>query len=137
MNESKPSVPTNSPRKQKKGFHAVVLAKWNTSPERNKLSELWERHGLTICMVVLTVALLIYTITAIGISGFDRSKWLFAITMFLWFCLTYMFIRDNCGAEIYRVVLEPTIKALNHMWWWLKWYVLNLGLIVGRLSCTV
>ena len=122
MNESKSSLKDDSPVQEKKGFH-VLIAKWEESPERNKFHELWEKHSLSIILVCLTVILLAYSIAAIAVSGFDKAKWLFGITMFLWFCMTYMFIRDHCGAEIYRVVLKPIVDLVNRYWRYLKWYV--------------
>lgn len=120
MNESKSSLKDGSPVEEKRGFH-VLIAKWEESPERNKFYELWEKHGLSIVLLCFTVILLGYSIAAIAVSGFDKAKWLFAITMFLWFCMTYMFIRNHCGAEIYRVVFEPIINAVNSKWKYLRW----------------
>jgi len=120
INESKSSLKDDSPVQEKRGFH-VLIAIWEESPERNKLHELWEKHGMSIVLVCLTVTLLTYSIVAIAISGFDKAKWLFAITMFLWFCMTYMFIRNHCGGEIYRVVLQPIINGVNSKWKYLKW----------------
>ena len=93
MNESKSSLKPDDSPTQNKCFH-VTVAKWEESPERNKWNTLWERHGLSIILVCVTVLLLIYSIAAIAHSGFEKAKWLFGITMFLWFCMTYMFIRD-------------------------------------------
>ena len=122
MNESKSSLkPADSPTQENR-FH-VIVAKWEDSPERNKLNELWEQHGLAITIVCVTVTLLVYSIVAIAKSGFEQAKWLFAITMFLWFCMTYMFIRDHCGDAIYRGCIEPVINAVNSQWRYLKWYV--------------
>ena len=120
MNESKSSLKEDSPVQEKRGFH-VLIAKWEESPERNKFHELWEKHGLSIILVFLTVILLGYSIVAIAVSGFEKAKWLFAITMFLWFCMTYMVIRNHCGAEIYRVVFQPIINAVNSKWKYLRW----------------
>ena len=120
INESKSSLKDDSPVQEKRGFH-VLIAIWEESPERNKLHELWEKHGMSIILVCLTVTLLTYSIVAIAISGFDKAKWLFGITMFLWFCMTYMFIRNHCGGEIYRVVLQPIINGVNSKWKYLKW----------------
>ena len=120
MNESKSSLKAADSPTQEKRFH-VIVAKWEESPERNKLNELWDRHGLTIAIICITVILLIYSIVAIAISGFEQAKWLFAITMFLWFCMTYMFIRDHCGDAIYRRCMEPVINAVNSQWRYLKW----------------
>ena len=120
MNESKSSLKDGSPVQEKRGFH-VLIAKWEESPERNKFHELWEKHGMSIVLVCITVILLAYSIVAIAVSGFEKAKWLFAITMFLWFCMTYMFIRNHCGADIYRVVLQPIINAVNSKWKYLRW----------------
>lgn len=120
MNESKSSFKDDSPVQEKRGFH-VLVAKWEESPERNKFHEVWEKHGFSIILVFITVTLLVYSIAAIAVSGFDKAKWLFAITMFLWFCMTYMFIRNHCGAEINRVVLQPIVNAVNSQWKYLKW----------------
>lgn len=123
MNESKSSLKPDDSPTQEKCFH-VMVAKWEESPERNKWNELWEKHGLSIILLGVTVVLLIYSIVAIAVSGFDKAKWLFAITMFLWFCMTYMFIRDHCGASIYRVCMQPVIDVVDRYWRYLKWYVI-------------
>ena len=120
MDESKSSLKESSPVQEKKGFH-VLIARWEESPERSKFHDIWEKHGLSIILVCVTVILLIYSITAIAVSGFDKAKGLFGITMFLWFCMTYMFIRNHCGAEIYQVLLQPIITAISSRWRYLKW----------------
>lgn len=132
MNESKYQSksslkPDDSPT-QENCFH-VVVAKWEDTPEKKKWSELWERRGLSIVIVCITVILLIYSIVAIAVSGFDKAKWLFGITMFLWFCMTYVFIRDHCGSAISKVCMEPVINAVNSHWWFLKWVMLVLILM--------
>lgn len=132
MNESKYQSksslkPDDSPT-QENCFH-VVVAKWEDTPEKKKWSELWERRGLSIVIVCITVILLIYSIVAIAVSGFDKAKWLFGITMFLWFCMTYVFIRDHCGSAIVKVCMEPVINAVNSHWWFLKWVMLVLILV--------
>ena len=119
-NESKSSLKADSPVQEKRGFH-VLVAIWEQSPERNKFHELWENHGLSIILLCLSVMLLVYSIAAIAVSGFDKAKWLFAITMFLWFCMTYMFIRNHCGDEIYRVLLQPIVNVVNSKWKYLRW----------------
>jgi len=124
VNESKSSLkPDNGHTNHQKKFYHVIVAKWEDSPEINKLSDLWERHGMTVIMICVTVLLLIYSIVAIAHSGFEHAKWLFGITMFLWFCMTYMFIRDHCGADIFRVCIEPVVNAVESRWRYLKWYV--------------
>ena len=120
MNKSKSSLKADSPVQEKRGFH-VLVAIWEQSPERNKFHELWENHGLSIILLCLSVMLLVYSIAAIAVSGFDKAKWLFAITMFLWFCMTYMFIRNHCGDEIYRVLLQPIVNVVNSKWKYLRW----------------
>lgn len=120
MNESKSSLKDETPVKKKKRFH-VFVAKWEESPEYNKCYEIWEKHSLSIILVCVTVLLLIYSIVAIAHSGFDKAKSLFGLTMFLWFCMTYMFISKHCGAEIYQVVLKPIAEAFSSRWRYLKW----------------
>ena len=119
--QSKSSLKPDDSPTQENCFH-VVVAKWEDTPERKKWSELWERQGLSIVIVCVTVILLIYSIVAIVVSGFDKAKWLFGITMFLWFCMTYMFIRDHCGSAIFKVCMEPVINAVSSRWRYLKWY---------------
>ena len=124
VNESKSSLkPDDGHAIHQKKFYHVIVAKWEDSPEMNKLSDLWERHGMTVIMICVTVLLLIYSVVAIAVSGFEHAKWLFGITMFLWFCMTYMFIRDHCGADIFRVCIEPIVNAVESRWRYLKWYV--------------
>lgn len=120
VNESKSSLKDETPVQKKKRFH-VFVAKWEELPEYNKCYEIWEKHSLSIILVCVTVLLLIYSIVAIAHSGFDKAKSLFGLTMFLWFCMTYMFISKHCGAEIYQVVLKPIAEAFNSRWRYLKW----------------
>ena len=120
MNESKSSLKEYSPVEEKKGFH-VLMARWEESPERRKFHDIWEKHGLSIILVCITVILLIYSIAAVAVSGFDKAKVLFGMTMFLWFCMTYMFIRNHFGAEIYQVVFQPIFNAISSQWRYLKW----------------
>ncbi|XP_073256992.1 solute carrier family 28 member 3-like isoform X4 [Porites lutea] len=130
VNESKSSLkPDDGHTNHQKKFYHVIVAKWEDSPEMNKLSDLWERHGMTVIMICVTVLLLIYSIVAIAVSGFEHAKWLFGITMFLWFCMTYMFIRDHCGADIFRVCIEPIVNAVESRWRYLKWVFLVLVLV--------
>lgn len=133
MNESKSSLKPDDSPTQEKGFH-VFIAKWEDSPERKKWSELWERHSLSIILVCVTVIMLAYSIAAIAVSGFDKAKWLFGITMLLWFCMTYMFIRDHCGAAIYQVCIQPVVNAVNRTWRYLKWFVKLFALFVTKLK---
>ncbi|XP_068698446.1 solute carrier family 28 member 3-like [Montipora foliosa] len=100
-------------------FHAVV--------EEQKWYEVWKRHSsASIVVICITTFLLIYSIVAIGVSGFEKAQGLFAITMFLWFCLTYIFVRDHWGAHIYQVCMEPVIAAVKSWWRYLKWVFLVL-----------
>lgn len=128
VNESKSSLKDETPVKKKR-FH-VFVAKWEESPEYNKCYEIWEKHSLSIILVCVTVLLLIYSIVAIAHSGFDKAKSLFGLTMFLWFCMTYMFINKHCGAEIYQVVLKPIAEAFSSRWRYLKWVLLVIVLVL-------
>lgn len=109
-------------RKNDNGCY-VMVQRWEDSPERNKLSEIWEKHGSLILVIILTIVLLIYTVAAIGVSGFDKVKWLFALTMFMWFCMSYTLIRQNCGGAIYRGCMKPIVDLVKRAWPVLKWYV--------------
>ncbi|XP_032227058.2 solute carrier family 28 member 3 isoform X1 [Nematostella vectensis] len=111
----------HSPVPNRKGFTQVMIAKFEDSPESSKFSETWKRHGFSITMVILTTLLLIYSIVAIIISGFEKVKILFAITMFLWFCLIYMFISAHWGSAIYRALFKPIARVIQGQWYWLKW----------------
>ncbi|XP_022781914.1 solute carrier family 28 member 3-like isoform X2 [Stylophora pistillata] len=129
MDESKSSLKDESPVQEKRGFHAFI-ARWEESPERNKFYEIWEKHSLSIILVCVTVALLVYSIAAIAHSGFDKAKPLFGLTMFLWFCMTYMVISNHCGAEIYQVVLKPIAEAFSSRWRYLKWILLVVVVVL-------
>lgn len=113
-------------RNGKRGSHHAILMKWDNSPERSKMHLVWEKHGTTIALVLVTVVMLIYSIVAIGVSGFEKAKWFFYLTMFLWFCLTYMFVRNNCGGDIYHSVGKPCIDGIKTQWFWLKWLVFDM-----------
>ena len=120
LSHSKSSLP-NGNQKKENGCY-VLVQRWEESPERNKLSEIWEKHGSKVLVIVLTAMLLIYTVVAIGVSGFEKVKWLFALTMFLWFCMSYMMIRNNCGGAIYRSCLQLIDNVVRRVWPVLRWY---------------
>lgn len=102
-------------------FHAMV-SKLDESPEGQKWFEVWKRHSLSISILCITTVLLIYSIVAIAVSGFETAQSLFGVTMFLWFCMTYKFVRDHWGSSIYKACMEPVIRAVESQWRWLKWY---------------
>ena len=102
-------------------FHAMVQ-KLDESPEGQKWFEVWKRHSLSISILCITTVLLIYSIVAIAVSGFETAQSLFGVTMFLWFCMTYKFVRDHWGSSIYKACMEPVIRAVESQWRWLKWY---------------
>lgn len=106
-------------------FH-VMVAKWDESPEGQKWFEVWKRHSLSISILCITTVLLIYSIVAIAVSGFETAQSLFGVTMFLWFCMTYKFVRDHWGSSIYKACMEPVIRAVESRWRWLKWVFLFL-----------
>lgn len=120
MNEFKFSLKDGSFVEEKRGFY-VFIVKWEEFLERNKFYEFWEKYGLFIVFLCFIVILLGYSIVVIVVSGFDKVKWFFVIIMFLWFCMIYMFIRNYCGVEIYRVVFEFIINVVNSKWKYLKW----------------
>ncbi|XP_068698450.1 solute carrier family 28 member 3-like isoform X3 [Montipora foliosa] len=123
--QSKSSLKPDASPRNDHCFH-VLVAKWDDSPEGQKWHEVWKRHSLSIIVICITTLLLIYSIVAIGVSGFEKAQWLFGITMFLWFCLTYMFVRDHWGARIYQLCMEPVIAAVKSWWRYLKWVFLVL-----------
>lgn len=90
-------------------------------PEMSKFGEVWRRHNFNIVFVFITSILLVYSVIAIAISGFEKVKVLFGLTMILWFCLIYMFIREHCGHAIYRACIKPCAAVINGQWKWLKW----------------
>lgn len=106
-------------------FHAMVQ-KLDESPEGQKWFEVWKRHSLSISILCITTVLLIYSIVAIAVSGFETAQSLFGVTMFLWFCMTYKFVRDHWGSSIYKACMEPVIRAVESQWRWLKWVFLFL-----------
>lgn len=106
-------------------FH-VMVAKWDESPEGQKWFEVWKRHSLSISILCITTILLIYSIVAIAVSGFETAQSLFGVTMFLWFCMTYKFVRDHWGSSIYKACMEPVVRAVESQWRWLKWVFLFL-----------
>ena len=95
--------------------------KLNNIPERSKFHEIWEKHSFSLVVIPITVILFIYSIVAIAVSGFQKAKWLFFLTMFLWFCMVYMIIRDRCGKQIYEAAIRPVVVALRGQWYWLRW----------------
>ena len=119
--QSKSSLKADANPEDGHCFH-VMVAKWDESPEGQKWCEVWKRHSFSITIICITTLLLIYSIVAIAVSGFEKAQSLFGITMFLWFCMTYMFVRDHWGTSIYKVCMEPVVSAVQSQWRYLKWY---------------
>ena len=112
-----PAFKTNG----KPGMRQALVARWDNSPERPMMQTLWDKYGTMIILLGVVFAMLIYSIVAIAVSGFQTAKWFFTLTMFFWFCLTYSFLRKNCGQDVYRSVIKPCTGAIESQWYWLKW----------------
>lgn len=78
-------------------------------------------------MAVLDFLVILYSLIGILRVGFENALGLFLIGIFVWFCLTYMVIRDNCGVEINNALIQPVAEAINDKWKYLKWYVNKYG----------
>lgn len=94
------------------------------------LEERWQEYSFQIVVVVISFVLLIYTIAAIAVSGFQNVVGLFVISMIFWFCVIYMFIRDYCGESIYHLCCAPVISLLKRKWRYLRWIVLLVFVIL-------
>lgn len=111
-----PDSPEDSPNLGRK-----TVITFNNLPEVSKYQEIWERHYFNITIIGVNLFLLMYCIIAIAISGFYNVRILFGITMFLWFCLIYMFVQEHFGGAIYRHCMRPIGEAIESQWRWLKW----------------
>ena len=119
--QSKSSLKADANSEDGHGFH-VVVANLDESPAGKKWFEVWKQHSFFITVISITTLLLIYGIVAIAVRGFEAAQSLFGITMFLCFCMTYMFVRDHWGTSIYKACMEPVVGAVQSRWRYLKWY---------------
>ncbi|XP_067027107.1 solute carrier family 28 member 3-like isoform X1 [Acropora muricata] len=126
--QSKSSLKADANSEDGHGFHAVV-AKSDESPAGQKWFKVWKQHSFSITIIAITTFLLIYSIVAIAVRGFEAAQSLFGITMFLWFCMAYVFVRDHWGASIYKACMEPVVSAVQSRWRYLKWVFLFLLLV--------
>ncbi|XP_074611029.1 uncharacterized protein LOC141865596 [Acropora palmata] len=126
--QSKSSLKADANSEDGHGFH-VVVAKSDESPAGQKWFEVWKQHSFSITIISITTFLLLYSIVAIAVRGFEAAQSLFGITMFLWFCMAYVFVRDHWGASIYKACMEPVVSAVRGRWRYLKWVFLFLLLV--------
>ena len=122
--QSKSSLKADANSEDDHGFH-VVVAKSDESPAGQKWFKVWKQHSFSIIIIAITTFLLIYSIVAIAVRGFEAAQSLFGITMFLWFCMAYVFVRDHWGASIYKACMEPVVSAVQSRWRYLKWYAIT------------
>lgn len=123
MKETRNGVPESGgpPARRNLWAHYQENSSWQ------KAAIIWERHRLTIIVAVLDFLVILYSLIGILRVGFENALGLFLIGIFVWFCLTYMVIRDNCGVEINNALIQPVAEAINDKWKYLKWYVNKYG----------
>ena len=83
----------------------MLVAKWDESPCGQKWFEAWKRHSFSITIFCITTFLPVYGIVAIAVRGFETAQLLFGISMFLWFCMTYMFALHPVDLKLRNVTV--------------------------------
>jgi hypothetical protein len=91
------------------------------------LSKVWHKHWIMIIVAALDFVVILYSIIGIMKVGFREAAGLFGIGIFVWFCLTWVVVREYCGSEIHNWLIKPVVDWVDNHWKYLKWYV---GLLV-------
>ena len=90
--------------------------------EQRQHFSLLKLHRKTIIVAILDFIIILYSIIGIANVGFEKALGLFIIGMFGFVCLTWMAIRDTCGAVIYNWLCKTVIDRINVHWKYLRWY---------------
>lgn len=123
-------------RSENPGARRNLWAHYQETNTWKKAVNLWNNHWLTITVAVLDIIVILYSVIGILNIGFEKAVGLFIIGLFVWFCLTYMVVRDCCGEELYQWLIKPVVDAINNNWTRLKWYV-NVRCLCFKPSHTV
>ena len=86
------------------------------------LSQVWHKNWVIIVVAALDFVIILYSIIGIMKVGFHEAAGLFGIGIFIWFCLTWIVIREHCGLEIYNWLIKPVPEWIDNHWKYLKWY---------------
>ena len=86
------------------------------------LSQVWQKNWIIIIVAALDFVLILYSIIGIMKVGFEEAAGLFGIGIFVWFCLTWVVVREQCGTEVYNWLIQPVVHWINQRWKYLKWY---------------
>ncbi|CAB3989736.1 Solute carrier family 28 member 3 [Paramuricea clavata] len=95
----------------------------DTKPLPQFLSQVWHKHWIMIVVAALDFVVILYSIIGIMKVGFNEAAGLFGIGIFVWFCLTWMVVREHCGAEIHNWLIQPVADWVDNHWKYLKWVV--------------
>ena len=95
--------------------------------ERQSLPEflrrVWHKHWIMIIVAAFDFVVILYSIIGIMKVGFREAAGLFGIGIFVWFCLSWIVVREFCGLEIHNWLIKPLIDCVDNHWKYLKWYV--------------
>ena len=86
-------------------------------------STLWLKYKKVILTFLLLIALSVYCVFGIMISGFEKAKDLFGVLVFSGIIVVYIVIRDTFGKQINALVIKPVSKMIEEHWRILRWYV--------------
>ncbi len=85
-------------------------------------SSLWQKHKKVILTFLLLIALSVYCVFGIMISGFEKSKDLFGVLVLSAIVVVYVVIRDAFGKQINVLVIKPVNTKIEEHWRILRWY---------------
>ncbi|XP_028414649.1 solute carrier family 28 member 3-like isoform X2 [Dendronephthya gigantea] len=101
--------------------------------ERKPLPEffrqLWHKHWITIVVAAVDFVIILYSIIGITKVGFHDAAGLFGIGIFVWFCLSFSLVREHCGNELYKWLIQPVLEWFDNHWKTLRWFVYGALLI--------
>ena len=104
------------------------IQEWRTLLNRvivrkSPINPYWQKYRQAILTFLLIMALGIYCVVAIMLSGFQKCIGLFVFLMLITVILIYIVIRDYFGKQINVLLLKPTSRKIDENWRILRWYV--------------
>ncbi|CAB3978111.1 Solute carrier family 28 member 3 [Paramuricea clavata] len=122
----------SDPCEKKKSHKHELGTLWNRIIVRHSphSSTLWLKYKKVILTFLLLIALSVYCVFGIMISGFEKAKDLFGVLVFSGIIVVYIVIRDTFGKQINALVIKPVSKMIEEHWSILRWFIYGTLLVL-------
>ena len=122
--DQKPAGFAEHNKSKKYNLHELGILLNNVVVRRSPRSPyLRQPYKKVISIFLLVIALGIYCMFAIMISGFQKCIGLFIFLIVTTIILLYIVIRDYFGKQIKILLISPIKRKIEENWRILKWYV--------------